>query len=244
MPKKRSGHRKKPKARDRKLTAQLSKQSKRPRALAKGRDTNLAEDDSPQKLIKTKKLPAKPVARGRGDSGMLLTDPNRMRSDINMVERSVNKGWNVRRKTMLRRRLEDIVAKTTADVVTKFGTVESESAADELAIKAATVLVKMDASDVDRVKTLRELADPKNAPPQPLAINVTNNNISTTVNNVDERRLGLARLAERFGARELIVDGRPVPIAQLTGTASPVSSEDDDGTDVPSVANEAPRKAN
>lgn len=243
MSKKRSGHRKKPKARDRKLTAQLSKQSKRPRALAKGRETNLADDDSLQKP--TQELTTHPEPRGRGDSGMLLTDPNRMRSDLNMVERAVNKGWNVRRKTMLRRRLEDIVAKTTADVVTKNGTVDSESAADELAIKAATVLVKMDAADVDRVKTLREMADPKNAPPQPLAINVTNNNItSTTVNNVDERRLGLARLAERFGARELIVDGRPVPIAQLTGTAAPVPSTDDVGTNVPPTANEASRKAN
>ena len=163
--------------------------------------------------------------RGRGDSGLILTDPHRLRSDIKLVEAAVRKGWNVRRKTMVRRRMEEIVAKTEAEVVTKEGLVKLESAADKLAIDAAKVLTAMDNQDINRITKLKESAGQPVSPINPVQVNVNVSsngpgNVNTTATVFDSRTIELARLAASLGAREFHVDGKPVPIADIVGTVS------------------------
>lgn len=227
MSKKRFGHRNKPKGKDRRLTAQSGKRNTKRRTSAKSREINPTDSDDVEGTAKTGMTI--PAVRGRGDSGMLLTDPHRMRSDLQAVEQAVNKGWLVRRKTMIRRRLEEIVQKTTAEVITKNGTVDCESAADELAIKAATVLAKMDASDVDRLSKLHAIANtpPPATTPTLVTVNVNDNSTNNSFTNiVEERRSRLTQLAERIGARGLVIDGRPVPLAKLAGTAVDVQGQE------------------
>lgn len=164
------------------------------------------EDDKPTPI----------EVRGRGDSGKLLTDEHRMRSDILLVEQSVKKGWNVRRKPMLVRRLMDIASKTTGDMNTKDGIVSSETVADNLSIQAIKVLVAMDAQDQTRVKNTE--------PEVPTTVvNVTNNVLNN--NGFDARTIELARLAHNIGARELTISGRSVPIQEILGTADTLPKE-------------------
>ena len=100
--------------------------------------------------------------------------------------------------------------KKLGEVVTKEGVVKTESKADELAIKAASILVMMDKDDVNRYKELKE---PTPVLPPTVNVTVTNNNVI----NTDTRRVELARLALKFGARELVIDGESVPCADIVG---------------------------
>lgn len=138
--------------------------------------------------------------RGRGDSGKMLLDPHRQRSDTQLLNQAITKGWNVRRKTMIRRRVENILLKKTGEVNTKDGLVDSETKADELALVAANILIKMDSKDLDRQA---QFADPKTAPKTEVNVNVSVEQHTA----VDSKRLQLIELANRFGARELVVDG-------------------------------------
>lgn len=245
-PKNRGHRNRKPvKRRDSKLAARSGKQRKTPRASAKSRDINLADDDDADVLeVKgtakdgmTETPTNLPAPRGRGDSGGLLTDPNRVRSDIRLVEQSVRKGWNVRRKNMIRRRLEDIVVKTEAEVVCKGGTVILESAADKLSIDAAKVLTAMDAADVNRVKAAHEKDNP--ILPQPTSVtNVININDES-----QRRRIELAQLASRLGAREIVLEGRSVPVTEILGAAVPVRDEEAEVPASGKNANSAASKA-
>ncbi len=166
--------------------------------------------------------------RGRGDAGRLLLDPHRLRSDLAMLQRAVTKGFNVQRKTMLRRRLEGIAAKTEADVVVKgkegCSVIHSESKADELAIMATKVLVAMDAADMKRVEVLKD-----NPPPEPptvnVNVNVTSNSESEEQRQANERRTKLLELADRIGARELVIDGRAVQVGTSVESVDAVASE-------------------
>lgn len=88
-----------------------------------------------------------------------------------------------------------------------------ESAADKLAIGAAGILVQMDSQDVKRYQGQQ--------PQQPATqVNVNHN---TTI-NIDQRTIELAQLAQSLGAKELLIDGRSVPVAELLGTAIPVQT--------------------
>lgn len=135
---------------------------------------------------------------GRGDSSKLLTseDPKEITADIKIVEQSIQRGWNVRRKALLRNRLEEIALKTKGDVVTKDGIVKSETIADKLSIDAIKVLAQMDKNDVERVKNSKPVPD--NKP-------VVNVNVG-----IDARTAKYFELARSLGVRELIIDGRRV----------------------------------
>lgn len=216
MPKKKKA---KPTNKSSKLAVQRQEQIKKMRS--KNREINLDDVGDETEFEKKSQVSDEPTSvRGRGDSGKILLDPHRMRSDIKLVEQSIKKGWNVQRKTMIRRRMEDIVRKTEAEVVTKDGVIISTSAADKIAIEATKVLVSMDSQDQTRVKNDKGELNP--TPSTTVNINVTN--------SVDERRLGIARLAQRFGARELVVDGEAIPISEITGEIDSLEgNEMDDG---------------
>lgn len=156
-------------------------------------------------------------SRGRGDSGKLLTDPHRIRSDEQLVNKAVRGRWNVRRKNMIRRRLEGIVDKKTADVLCKGGEIVTmEAPADKLAIEASRVLVAMNAQDqVDDLKG-------GETPPAPTPVEV---NVHVAVDN---RRIELARLAHKLGARSLLIDGRQVLVADILGPAGLVPEGGED----------------
>jgi hypothetical protein len=165
-----------------------------------------------------------PAVRGRGDGGRLLLDPHRMRSDLQLVFAAVTKGYNVRRKTMLRRRLEAIANKEQADVVVKgkegCSIVYSESKADELAIAATKILVAMDQADMKRLEVFK---DPPKQDPPGVEVNINVNS------ETDGRRSSLIELAQRLGAREILIDGRAID--PRTGLESIGSVSEESGTD-------------
>lgn len=149
----------------------------------------------------------------QGDTGGLLTskDPKDVRKDLRLIESAVRKGWNIKRKNMIVRRLTEIVDKTHVSVLTKQGPFDSEEAADRNAVAAARVLVAMNGQD----QADDHLAV-KNGQPEPnTTINIHNNNV-----NIDQRRIELARLADKFGARELVVNGEPVSTTEYLKSVS------------------------
>lgn len=197
-----AGFRKNTKRKDRKLIAKLGKQ------LTKRGRGKREEDDTPET--------PKRVRKPQKESGLLI-EPHRSRSDIKLVEQSLRGGWNVKRKGRIRRRLEGILVKTVADVVTKNGVVPSESAADKLAIESAKVLAAMDNADMNRVVEFRKLDSappPPEQNPAPTNVNVT---VTNVVNNPDNRRIELARLAIKHGDGTLVVDGRTVQATDILG---------------------------
>lgn len=132
----------------------------------------------------------------RGDSSKMLTDSKDVKSDIKLVEEAVSKGWNVRRKDMIRRRLEDIVIKTTGKVHLKEATIDCETEGDKISIQAAKVLTQMDKNDVERVKNSKP---PEDTRP------VVNVNVG-----IDARTTKYLELARSLGVKELTIDGRRV----------------------------------
>lgn len=185
------------------------------RQRAKLKNAKMADEEL-NSIIPNNPRPNHEGPRGRGDSGGLLTQPSQFKNDIKLVENSIKKGWNVRRKQMIRRRLEDILVKTTGDMNTKDGIVSSETVADKLAIDAAKVLVTMDAQDMTRIKNGK--------PDVPgTVVNVTNNVLN---NGFDARTIELARLAFNIGARELTVSGRSIPIQEILGTVDRVPTQE------------------
>lgn len=162
--------------------------------------------------------------RGRGDSGGLLTDPHRARSDAKLVNMAVRRGWNVRRKRMIRNRLENIVAKETATVFTKKGPMDCATKADELAIQAAKVLTAMDGQDIKRVEVFEKEA-PATPPGSSTTVNI---NVNSNDGGIDPRRTALARLAAKLGARELTIDGRATPVDDLLESTGRVSESESD----------------
>jgi hypothetical protein len=212
---KKRGHKQKPKVKNPKLVGQRKPKSKK----VKTHDINLGGDDlenAVDEFPTPRDRQAQESVRSRGDAGKLLTDPHRVRSDLAMIKRALNKGWNVRRKTMIRRRLESIVMKTLGEVVTKDGVISTESKADELAIKASSVLLQMDHQDVERVKFLEPDSSMQESQQQP----VVNVNVS-----INSRTIELARLADKFGARELCIDGASIPIEAILGAADSIPED-------------------
>jgi hypothetical protein len=207
----------KPNRRSQRKAAKGSRVRNTQRTVAMERSNALVEGSEEQ--IKAQELAARERAQGRGDSGRLLLDPKRVSQDIALVRQALAKGYNVTRKGMLRRRLEAIAAKETGDLMTKEGLVDSETKADELAIAAAKVLVMMDQADLKRLAHFEE----KPQVPQ-VGIHVHGDNTVISSQPVDRRTAELVELANALGAKELVVDGRAVPVTELLGSAPELST--------------------
>lgn len=175
---------------------------------------------------KVLKKPAKAV-RGRGSSkkikrfkragkeSELLLDTHRVRSDLQLTEMAVRKGWNVQSKGKIRRRLMGILEKEEAEVVTKQGIVMLHSKADELAINSAKILVQMDNQDL--IRTL------KAKPDTTLPSTTVNVNVIQSLES-NEGRNRVARFAQRFGVGSIISDGRSVEVTDIVRATGRVSA--------------------
>lgn len=154
-----------------------------------------------------------------GDTGGLLTsnNPREVRNDLKLLGRAVRSGWNIKRKNMIKRRLEEIMQKTSVSVPTKNGMVDCDGPADSNAIAAARVLVAMNGQD----QADDHLAIKNGQPESSTVVNITNNV------SVDHRRIELARLANKLGARELLIDGKPIATSEYLGTANTTSESEE-----------------
>lgn len=141
-------------------------------------------------------------AKGGGNQARLLTshDPKVIAQELAMTEMAVARGWNVKQKDMIRNRLLKIMRKEEAEVFTKQGMVMSESAADELALKAAKVLEAMDSADVKRLEAFKSLNEPVQEGNK-TQVNVNVNGNATITTDADNRRVELAKLFDKYGAR-------------------------------------------
>jgi hypothetical protein len=149
------------------------------------------------------------VKSGRGgDTGRLLTDPKKVTQDLRLLNRAVRSGWNIKRKNMIKRRLEGILGKTVVSVPTKNGMVEVDGPADSNAIAAARVLVAMNGQDQ---------ADDFAAMKKPETLTPPNINV-----NIDARQSPIIQLAKSLGASSLIIDGAEVSIAEGAGESEKV----------------------
>lgn len=162
------------------------------------------------KKRREKRPPLEPKVK-KDDNGKILTDPHRVRSDIKLVDQSIKKNWGVRgsEKKLLRHRMIGIALKTVGEAFTKEGVMDSETVADKLAIDATKVIVAMDAQDIARTKM--EIKPTT-------TVNVTNN----VSNTLDARQLALVELANKFGARELVINGKSIPTSTISGGDSDI----------------------
>lgn len=85
----------------------------------------------------------------RGLTSDLLLDPLRVREDLELTEVMVQGVWKQgpEKRRQLLERLHQIAHKTSATIFTKMGPVESETAADELAVKAMRLAVLIEQQD-------------------------------------------------------------------------------------------------
>lgn len=199
MSKKRQGHKRPPKKPQSKSKINGARPRKIPldellERVAKSNSTN-GTGNGRERVIK---------ARG-GDSGRLLTDQNRIGPDARLIERAVRNRWGVRRKGLIRRRLEDIVAHEQTLVLSKDGPEISMSEADRNAIAASRVLVAMNGQD-----QADDFEEAKAATPQLSPVNV----------HIDARTSQIIQLAKQLGARTLLIDGAEVSVEQGTGKPS------------------------
>lgn len=158
-----------------------------------------------------------------GDTGGLLTskDPREVKKDLKLVERAVRNGWGIKRKNMIVRRLQAIVEKTHVSVATKTGgTVEVDGPADSNAIAAARVLVAMNGQDQADDHLAIKNGQPDNG--SSTTINIHNN-----VTNIEQRRIELARLADKFGARSLVINGEQVSVTEYLGSTGTISEPEE-----------------
>ena len=156
-----------------------------------------------------------------GDSGGLLTsdNPKEIKKDLRMIEGAVRKGWNIKRKNMIQRRLLEIMEKTHVSVPTKNGMVDCDGPADSNAIAAARVLVAMNGQDQTDDHLALKINDQSDQPNT--VVNIHNNNVTA----IDNRRFELARLANKLGARELLIDGESVPVTEHIGSTDSVQKD-------------------
>jgi hypothetical protein len=84
-----------------------------------------------------------------GLSSDLLRDPMRTKEDLELTEMMVQGVWQqgARTRKQILERLHEIAQKRTATVFTKFGPVESEIQADELAVKAMRLAILIEQQD-------------------------------------------------------------------------------------------------
>lgn len=201
MSKQRRGHKQKPKAPKTKPPVVMDDDS----------------DDHPESTLHYKANGKKGATREKQErrektprrkSHILATpkDAKQTRSDLKLVERAIRQRWDIKNKGMLQRRLMEVVNKPTVPILTKQGVFDSEADADANAIAATRVLVQMNAQDQED-----DQFEIKQKNPQ--AGNVVNVNLNT----LEFRRSRILQLAERLGARELIIDGTAIPTTNLVG---------------------------
>lgn len=216
MSKQRRGHKGKPKA---PLSKRITPSRKFPiKGHTKASKANRNGDSSVNNGTNDSGVHDVPTKNRAGDSGGLLTsdNPKEIKKDLRMIEGAVRKGWNIKRKNMIQRRLLEIMEKTHVSVPTKNGMVDCDGPADSNAIAAARVLVAMNGQDqADDHLAL------KNGQPEPSTVVTIHNNVTS----IDARRIELARLANKLGARELLIDNRPVPISECLGTTDSTSEQ-------------------
>ena len=200
MSNKRRGHKKKPTTRRQRINGRQGEEL----------DEALA-DSSPVNGTNNGSSRGGKKSRG-GDSGRLLTKPKEVVADARLIERAVRGRWGVRRRGMIRRRLEEIVAKTEVEV--HFGTkegpvgVNSPDSADKNAVAAARVLVAMDSMD-----QADDHFEVKNKTPATPGVGIYVNG----GNNPQSGSSQIVQLAIALGATELVIDGSAVPVTESTG---------------------------
>lgn len=204
----RRGHKSKPKQPlHKRITPSRKFPIKGSTKVPKGKEYLGNEDSSVNNGTSNKKVQDESMSKNRGgDTGGLLTSNNtrEVRKDLQLVERAVRSGWNIKRKNMIKRRLLEIMEKTHVSVPTKMGTVDVDGPADSNAIAAARVLVAMNGQDQsDDHLAIKHQAEQPNT-----VVNIHNNNVTT----IDNRRIELARLAKSLGASELSISGRTVSV--------------------------------
>lgn len=219
MSKQRRGHKGKPKA---PLSKRITPSRKFPiKGHTKASKANRNGDSSVNNGTNDSGVHDVPTKNRAGDSGGLLTsdNPKEIKKDLRMIEGAVRKGWNIKRKNMIQRRLLEIVEKTHVSVPTKNGMVDCDGPADSNAIAAARVLVAMNGQDQADDHLALKINDQSDQPNT--VVNIHNNNVTA----IDNRRFELARLANKLGARELLIDGEAVPVTDDTGSADSVSKD-------------------
>lgn len=164
------------------------------------------------KVRKRQFVPIEPD-KDKSDQGKVLTNLNQMNRDLRLVNRAV-KNWNVKPSQMklVRERMVGIVLKTTGEMMTKEGLVDSETKADELSVKAATVLVNMNNSDIK---------NNENQLPTTTTVNIQNNNVNT----LDPQSTSLLELAQQWGAKSLVINGNEVSVERGSSQKSNIDSE-------------------
>lgn len=220
MSKQRRGHKGKPKAPLSKRITKKAPPRKFPiKGFTKAGKQNGSGDSSVNNGTNDSGVHDVPTKNRAGDSGGLLTsdNPKEIKKDLRMIEGAVRKGWNIKRKNMIQRRLLEIMEKTHVSVPTKNGMVDCDGPADSNAIAAARVLVAMNGQD----QADDHLALKINDQSEPSTVVTIHNNVTS----IDARRIELARLANKLGARELLIDNRPVPISECLGTTDSTSEQ-------------------
>lgn len=205
---KKRGHRKPNKTPQRKNGNRVSYHSPSDKLNGKDKSVPAARDGRGDrgtipKSVKAKEERLARSDRDSGDNGKLLTQPLHIPKDARLLERAIRNRWGIRNrlKKKVIHRLETIIDKVTVDVMTKAGPYASDGVADANATAAARVLVAINGQD-----QADDFEETKN-PPAPVNVNVYNqNNIQT----VDARTVELAKLAESFGARELVIEGKKI----------------------------------
>jgi hypothetical protein len=136
--------------------------------------------------------------------GGLLTNDKEVEKDVRLIERAIRERWDIRKKGMIQRRLLDVMAKTSVQVLTKAGIFDSEADADTNAIAASRVLVQMNGQD--------QADDHKESDSgKPLGVQVN------VVNNLEPGQSRILQLAKSLGARELIIDDQSIRLTESIG---------------------------
>lgn len=134
-----------------------------------------------------KAKPLEPV-KGSERESQILTDPHRTRSDARMLKMAVNRRWpRPKNVEAIVERLEGIVGKEFSEIVTKDGVISIDTPADSNAIRAAAVLVAMEAQNQKDDVVEREAA------------NGVNHARFTITVEVEQQRDRLAAIAQRLG---------------------------------------------
>lgn len=154
-------------------------------------DSTPSKKSLPGKLLTRKERRARIQETKKKFQG-LFQNPNEIQQDAALIRRATRSKWNVRRKGMIKRRLEAIV----------------EHEEDPLAATgAARALIQMNEQDQkdDHLEVKQQ------TPQVGTQVNVAINNTT------DVGRSRILQLAERFGASKLVIDGATISVADVTG---------------------------
>lgn len=151
-----------------------------------------------------------------GKGGILtnLSNPAEVSKDLSLIERALKGRWGIpdSKKALIQERLLKVVNKEEVSVATKDGPVTVEEPADRNAVAAARVLVQMNGQDIECDQFESKSGKPTVPGTQVNVFANTNGEASS------KPRLSPAiQLAVNLGARELIIDGSAVSVADHIG---------------------------